>query len=314
MRGWRERGRGARPRRHRARRRRADGRRGDPSTSDSLDVLVNNAGTATLAAARGRTRRRLAGRLGAERDGAAARHAGGGPRHGRAALGTDRQRRSTAGKRPSALMPEYSVAKAAELSLSRLFADRYAERRACWSTRSARVRPSRSCGWSPAASSTSRQSVGGHEPATRRSTRRVPAPDRPPGRGRRDRRRDRLPVLGARLLRGRGGLERRRRHRPGDHLDRRGRRRLAQPPCCPPRRRRRCTPRAPPTPRCCVPMFGHPERPGLVFTERRRDLRRHAGRDLVPGRPPGHPGGGTCWTPRFARPRRRSASTRPTSR
>jgi 3-oxoacyl-[acyl-carrier protein] reductase len=34
---------------------------------------------------------------------------------------------STAGKRPSAAMPEYSVAKAAELSLSRLFADRFAE-------------------------------------------------------------------------------------------------------------------------------------------------------------------------------------------
>ena len=33
---------------------------------------------------------------------------------------------STAGKRPSASMPEYSVAKAAELSLSRLFADRLA--------------------------------------------------------------------------------------------------------------------------------------------------------------------------------------------
>src|SRR3954451_9407100 len=33
---------------------------------------------------------------------------------------------SSAGKRPSANMPEYSVAKAAELSLSRLFADRYA--------------------------------------------------------------------------------------------------------------------------------------------------------------------------------------------
>ena len=33
---------------------------------------------------------------------------------------------STAGKRPSAMMPEYSVAKAAELSLSRLFADLYA--------------------------------------------------------------------------------------------------------------------------------------------------------------------------------------------
>ena len=34
---------------------------------------------------------------------------------------------STAGKRPSAAMPEYSVAKAAELSLSRLFADRFAQ-------------------------------------------------------------------------------------------------------------------------------------------------------------------------------------------
>lgn len=33
---------------------------------------------------------------------------------------------SSAAKRPSAAMPEYSVAKAAELSLSRLFADRYA--------------------------------------------------------------------------------------------------------------------------------------------------------------------------------------------
>lgn len=33
---------------------------------------------------------------------------------------------STAGKRPSAAMPEYSVAKAAQLSLSRLFADRHA--------------------------------------------------------------------------------------------------------------------------------------------------------------------------------------------
>jgi 3-oxoacyl-[acyl-carrier protein] reductase len=34
---------------------------------------------------------------------------------------------STAGKRPSAAMAEYSVTKAAELSLSRLFADRYAK-------------------------------------------------------------------------------------------------------------------------------------------------------------------------------------------
>ena len=34
---------------------------------------------------------------------------------------------STSAKRPSPLMPDYSVAKAAELSLSRLFADRYAK-------------------------------------------------------------------------------------------------------------------------------------------------------------------------------------------
>ena len=34
----------------------------------------------------------------------------------------------TSTKRPSALLPGYSVAKAAELSLSRLFADRYAAR------------------------------------------------------------------------------------------------------------------------------------------------------------------------------------------
>jgi 3-oxoacyl-[acyl-carrier protein] reductase len=33
---------------------------------------------------------------------------------------------STAGKRPSGAMPEYSVAKSAELALSRLFADRHA--------------------------------------------------------------------------------------------------------------------------------------------------------------------------------------------
>jgi 3-oxoacyl-[acyl-carrier protein] reductase len=52
----------------------------------------------------------------------------------RAAVPAMRERRwgrvvnvsSTAGKRPSAAMPEYSVAKAAELSLSRLYADRCA--------------------------------------------------------------------------------------------------------------------------------------------------------------------------------------------
>jgi 8-oxo-dGTP pyrophosphatase MutT (NUDIX family) len=32
-----------------------------------------------------------------------------------------------------------------------------------------------------------------------------------------------------------------------------------------------------------VPLFGHPARPGLVFTERRADLRRHAGEISFPG-------------------------------
>lgn len=39
-----------------------------------------------------------------------------------------------------------------------------------------------------------------------------------------------------------------------------------------------------------LPMFGHPERPGLVFTERRADLRRHAGEISFPGGRRDHPG------------------------
>ena len=71
---------------------------------------------------------------------------------------------STAGKRPSAPMPEYSVAKAAELSLSRLFADRYAEPTACSSTRSAPARRSRSCGWSEGGLLDQSQELAGTRP------------------------------------------------------------------------------------------------------------------------------------------------------
>jgi 8-oxo-dGTP pyrophosphatase MutT (NUDIX family) len=39
-----------------------------------------------------------------------------------------------------------------------------------------------------------------------------------------------------------------------------------------------------------VPVFGYPERPGLVFTERRADLRRHAGEISFPGGRRDHPG------------------------
>jgi 8-oxo-dGTP pyrophosphatase MutT (NUDIX family) len=38
-----------------------------------------------------------------------------------------------------------------------------------------------------------------------------------------------------------------------------------------------------------LPMFGHPRQPGLVFTERRADLRRHAGEISFPGGRQDHP-------------------------
>jgi 8-oxo-dGTP pyrophosphatase MutT (NUDIX family) len=38
-----------------------------------------------------------------------------------------------------------------------------------------------------------------------------------------------------------------------------------------------------------LPLYGHPERPGLVFTERRLDLRRHAGEISFPGGRPDTP-------------------------
>jgi 8-oxo-dGTP pyrophosphatase MutT (NUDIX family) len=38
-----------------------------------------------------------------------------------------------------------------------------------------------------------------------------------------------------------------------------------------------------------IPMFGHPARPGLVFTERRADMRRHAGEISFPGGRQDHP-------------------------
>jgi 8-oxo-dGTP pyrophosphatase MutT (NUDIX family) len=38
-----------------------------------------------------------------------------------------------------------------------------------------------------------------------------------------------------------------------------------------------------------LPMYGHPDRPGLVFTERRLDLRRHAGEISFPGGRQDHP-------------------------
>ncbi len=125
---------------------------------------------------------------------------------------------STAGKRPSSAMPEYSVAKAAELSLSRLFADRYAKSGVL--VNAICPGPVESEMWMEPGGllDQSQADVGRRQPRAGPRHRRLQAPDRPPRRVGRDRRRDRLPLLRARLLRQRRRLVRGRRHRPGDHL------------------------------------------------------------------------------------------------
>ena len=118
--------RGARLRRDRARCGRAHARRGDGKRFGPVDVLVNNAGTAKWrdvddvpdedwqaawelnVMACLRTMRALL------------------PEMRKRGWGRVVNVSSTAGKRPSKYMPEYSVAKAALLSLSRLYADRCA--------------------------------------------------------------------------------------------------------------------------------------------------------------------------------------------
>ena len=94
-------------------------------------------------------------------------------------------------------------------------------RAACSSTRSAPARSNRRCGWSPAACSTSRRRC--RATPSREEALATAGSKRPIGRlaevGR-DRRRDRLPLLRARLLRQRRRLVGGRRHRPSDHLSR----------------------------------------------------------------------------------------------
>ena len=127
---------------------------------------------------------------------------------------------STAGKRPSAAMPEYSVAKAAELSLSRLFADHYAKTGVL--VNAICPGPVESEMWmEPGGLLDQSQAMSGDaEPRGGAGDSGLQASDRPPRRVGRDRRRDRLSLLRARLLRRRRRLVGRRRHRPGDHLSR----------------------------------------------------------------------------------------------
>ena len=198
-----------------------------------------------LARPRRRPRRGLAGGLGRERDGlACARCAPSCPGMRERGWGRVVNVSSTAGKRPSRYMPEYSVAKAAQLSLSRLYADRCAAdgvlvnaicpgptKSELWVGEGGLA--DQSAALSGLASADGGARAGGRGPA-----------DRAARRGRRDRRRDRLPVLGARLLRRRRRLERRRRHRPGDHLGRAWAERLPRPGVSSPGRRAALAPPA----------------------------------------------------------------------
>ena len=124
---------------------------------------------------------------------------------------------STAGKRPSTGMPNYSVTKAAVLSLSRLVADLYAGD----GIRCNAVAPG------PTATEAWLGDGGLADQQAARSGKRrdevleAVGKGRPLGRlarARRDRRGDRLSLLRPSRVRDRRGLERGRRHRPDHHL------------------------------------------------------------------------------------------------
>ena len=201
------------------RRRRAHARRRRPSASARLDVLVNNAGAASWRDLddvpdedwRAQYELNVMAPLRAMRAAA--------PAMAERGWGRVVNVCSTAGKRPSAAMPEYSVAKAAELSLSRLFADRYARTRRPRQRdlpRPGRIgdvdgpgRPARPVAGDVAAPTSREEALA--EAGAKRPIGRLADPAEIAAR-------DRLPLLRARLLRRRRRLVGRRRHRPSDHL------------------------------------------------------------------------------------------------
>ncbi len=121
---------------------------------------------------------------------------------------------STAGKRPSASMPDYSVTKAAVLSLSRLIADVYAKEgiRCNAVTPGPTARGRRAC--RPAGGAERQDPRRG---ARRRRRRPAARPSRGAGG---DRLRRRVSLLAALELRDRSGLERGRGNRPDHRLNR----------------------------------------------------------------------------------------------
>lgn len=73
----------------------------------------------------------------------------------------------------------------------------------------------------------------------------------------------------------------RRRHGPGDHLSDAGPDLIGS--LLEPEAAERLHAHGSRSAAVLVPLFGWPERPGLIFTERRHDLRRHAGEISFPG-------------------------------
>ena len=124
---------------------------------------------------------------------------------------------STSGKRPSVSMPHYSVTKAAVLSLSRLVADAHAKdgircNAVC-------PGPTRTPAWlGEGGLADQTAALSGRDRDEVLDGRREGPADRPHGRARRDRRRDRVPGVAGGVLRDRFCVERRRRHGPRDHL------------------------------------------------------------------------------------------------
>ena len=123
---------------------------------------------------------------------------------------------SSAGKRPSTSMPHYSVTKAAVLSLSRLVADLYAsDGIRCNAVTPGPTETDIWLGDGGLAEQQGRSRRGAGEGRRRTAARAA----RPAGG---DRRGGRVPLLRARVLRDRRGLERRRRNRPDHPLMRDG--------------------------------------------------------------------------------------------